>query len=124
MGLKNYHLSGLVADVWLEHARVVEKYITEKQLSPDTEVLQFRAAKPEVAEKMSGEQAYADWQLKQGGIRVPHLHYKGELYLLNKKQWNEFSGEILKEFSKKLAETKTVNFGQLMDISETMNEII
>jgi transposase len=62
--------------------------------------------------------------LKQGGIRVPHLHYKGELYLLNKKQWNEFSGEILKEFSKKLAETKTVNFGQLMDLSETMNEII
>jgi hypothetical protein len=59
----------------------------------------------------------------RGGIRAPHLHYNGEIYLLNKEQWNEFSGGIIKEFSKKLAETKNVSFNQLMELSDVMSEI-
>jgi len=32
----------------------------------------------------------------QGGRKVAHLHYKGELYLLKSKQWRDFSGVVVK----------------------------
>ena len=41
----------------------------------------------------------------RGGKRTPHLHYKGEIYLLNEKQWKDFSSKVLQDFSKKLAAT-------------------
>ncbi len=111
--------------VWMTHAEIVEKTINMNKLQSSTaKVIQHYSAKPGIAEKTSSEQAFAEWWLKYGGIKVPHLHYNGEIYLLNKKQWTEFSGEIIKDFSKKLSEAKTVNFGQLMGLSEAMNDII
>lgn len=115
-----YFKRGIPADLWNMHAKLVEKIIKNSEL----EVMQHSAIRSDVAKKISSEQEYARWYLKNGGMKAPHLHYNGEIYLLNKKQWSEFSNEILKEFSKKLAETKTVSFGQLMDLSESMNEIV
>lgn len=109
-------------DFWILHAEIVEKIINANKLRPLS--TQYHVAKLDISEKTSSEQAYAEWWLKYGGIRVPHLHYNGEIYLLNKKQWAEFSGEIIKDFSRKLSEAKTVNFGQLMELSDAVNEII
>jgi hypothetical protein len=114
-----YFKRGIPADFWNLHAKLVEKTIEKLQL----EVLQQHAIS-DVEGKIGSEQESLKWQLKNGGMKVPHLHFKGEIYLLNKKQWSEFSGEILKDFSKKLSETKTVSFGQLMDLSESINEIV
>jgi hypothetical protein len=60
----------------------------------------------------------------RGGIRVPHLHYNGEIYLLNKEQWNEFTSEIIKDFKRKLDEAQNVSFSQFMELSDLMNDFV
>ena len=56
----------------------------------------------------------------RGGLRVPHIHYKNEIYLLDKKQWQEFCKPLLKEFQEKLSKASSVSFQQLLEISEAL----
>ena len=59
-----------------------------------------------------------------GGIRVPHVHYEENVYLLTDKQWNAFSQKVIKNFQDKLSNAKGVNFEQLMKLSEAMGDIV
>lgn len=59
-----------------------------------------------------------------GGIRIAHLHFKGELYLLTREQWREFSGAAIREFRQKMKQANDVNFSQLMEISEAVNGLV
>ncbi len=112
-------------DFWIVNAVNVERFINANKIKPiSQEALHMRAASPEASEKMMGEELRVMWWWKYGGIRVPHLHFDGDIYLLNKTQWNAFSKEITKDFSKRLAEANSVNFGQLMELADTMDEII
>jgi len=61
--------------------------------------------------------------LINGGIRGPHLHHKGNVYLLNERQWGNFSQTIMKNIQEKLSRAKSVNFEQLMEISEATGNI-
>lgn len=58
-----------------------------------------------------------------GGIRIPHLHFKGELYLLNQKQWKEIAGDAIKGFQEKMRRANTVSFNQLMELAEAVNTL-
>lgn len=60
----------------------------------------------------------------RGGMRNPHLHYRGQIYLLDSELWNKFSGQIVREFSEKLAKTNSVSYNQLVELSDTMNAIV
>ena len=114
---------GKPADFWMVQAQVVGQFIKANKIKPVTqEALQVRsiAEAPEKATEISS----VPWWWKYGGMRVSHLHYGGELYLLNQEQWKAFSGGIIKEFSRKLAAANSVNFGQLMEISEAVEEVI
>jgi len=59
-----------------------------------------------------------------GGIKSPHVHYNGDIYLLKKEDWKAFSGKIIEEFRTKLASAKSINYDQLMKLSDVMQEII
>jgi hypothetical protein len=59
-----------------------------------------------------------------GGIKSPHVHYNGDIYLLKKEDWKAFSGKIIEEFRTKLANAKSINYDQLMRLSDAMQEII
>lgn len=50
----------------------------------------------------------------RGGIRVPHLHFNDKIYMLNDKQWAQFSGGIITDGKTRLAKTKKVSFEQGM----------
>ena len=55
-----------------------------------------------------------------GGIRVPHLHHGGEIYLLTSEQWKEFSNHMLSKLTQCLRDANSVSFDQLMDISSSV----
>lgn len=59
-----------------------------------------------------------------GGIKSPHVHYNGDIYLLKKEEWKAFSGKIIEDFRTKLASAKNINYDQLMRLSDVMQEII
>ncbi|MBI5042518.1 MAG: hypothetical protein HZC10_01510 [Nitrospirae bacterium] len=42
------------------------------------------------------------------GIRIPPLHFRGDIYLLSEEQWKGFSGKVVKDFQAKLAKVNTV----------------
>lgn len=128
---------GVPKDFWSAQLKNVEKYViankeqlkkveisTRAGLSPNV----ICSAGPEAATKASGEtKAAAAVQLPEwinGGMRTPHLHYNGDIYILTKEQWKQFSSQILKDFSKKLAETSTISFEQLMELSDTVNSVV
>lgn len=128
---------GVPKDFWSAQLKNVEKYVTANKEQLKKVEVSTRAGLspsvicsvgPEVATKASGEsKAIAAIQLPEwinGGMRTPHLHYNGEIYILTKEQWKQFSGQILKEFSKKLADTSTISFEQLMELSDTVNSVI
>lgn len=59
-----------------------------------------------------------------GTMKAAHLHYKGNIYVLQPEQWAKFTGPILEKLKVKLNAAKTVNFGKMMDLSEAINEIV
>jgi hypothetical protein len=129
-------IDGKPRDFWANELKYVEKYVTANQGQLRKIDINARAGFPSgvicssgpAAAKESGEpKAMATIQLPEwvdGGMRVPHLHYNGDIYVLTKEQWKQFSGQILKGFSKKLADTSTVSFEQLMELSDTMGSIV
>ena len=59
-----------------------------------------------------------------GGIKSPHVHYNGDIYILKNEDWKAFSGKIIEDFRTKLASAKSINYDQLMKLSDVMQEII
>jgi len=58
-----------------------------------------------------------------GGIRFAHLHFKGDVYKLNDKQWSEFSTQVIKNFQDKLSKVKAISFEKVMEISEGIDNL-
>lgn len=58
-----------------------------------------------------------------GGIPAAHIHYKGQIYLLNTKQWKAFSNGLMTEFQAKMSKTKTVSFDQLQNFSAAVDSL-
>jgi hypothetical protein len=58
------------------------------------------------------------WDPTRGGMRNPHLHYAGEIYILNESQWADFSKSAMSALSAKLGGAQKVTFENVMQISE------
>jgi hypothetical protein len=96
----------------LPYSELVENIVTQKQVESYSSKVSSKDTTPTESATI------------RGGIRVPHLHYNGEIYLLNKEQWNEFTSEIIKDFKRKLDEAQNVSFSQFMELSDLMNDFV
>jgi hypothetical protein len=56
----------------------------------------------------------------RGGLKIAHIHFKDEIYLLNEKQWQAFCQPLMKEFQAKLAKASAVTFDQLSEINQAL----
>jgi hypothetical protein len=48
-------------------------------------------------------------------MKLPHLHYGDNIYLLSDRQWADFSSKVLTEIKAKLGATQKVTFEQLAE---------
>jgi hypothetical protein len=53
-------------------------------------------------------------------MRMPHLHYAGEIYILNESQWADFSKSAVAALGEKLGRAQKVAFENVMQLSEGM----
>jgi hypothetical protein len=104
-------------DFWLAYSDQVAQFAREEKLMP---VATISAS----GKQLRSTEMVGDIEEIYGGMRVPHLHYQGKVFVLNAEQWNRFSGEIIKDFSKKLAKSKTVSFEQFLELADTMGGVI
>lgn len=117
---------GIPAPIWLKSMDLIGKTIEEYKLKP-VPIESLMAENPFTPRNIvSGEQEKArlrPWQWP-GGIRIAHLHYRGDVYLLNESQWKNFSVSVIRDFQNKLANVKTVGFEQVMEISEAVDGVV
>jgi hypothetical protein len=127
--LPPWWLRGIPADLWLQHGRIVEGFIKEQKLKPvDPKFLvtklEVLAAQPQaVATATATAKARLNPIDIRGGIRIAHLHFQNNVYLLDAAQWKAFSGKVLEQFSAKLSNASTVSFDQLLDLSDAVDSI-
>ncbi len=95
-------------DIWIRNEKLAGELIAKYKLQP------YAAA--------ARNKAMYDPDIR-GGIRMAHLHAKGNIYLVEEKAWNEFSGRVIRDFRAKLENAQSVNFEQLMDISDAMEGV-
>jgi hypothetical protein len=103
-------LPGIPPEVYIRNLEQIRNFIAAEKLTP-VAAAQLRGAERE-------------WHSPWGGMRMPHLHLEGDLYLLNTEQWQRFSGALLKSVREKLAVAKTVSFDQAMEISEAVEALV
>ena len=125
---------GIPADIWYEYERDVGEFIERNKLKAapleslaheaTMETGQTAMRTHETAMKTSQPAINIKYIIDiRGGRRGPHLHYKGQIYLLNAEQWKMFSGGIIQKFSKKLSKANAVNFEQFMDLGESVSAV-
>lgn len=129
VNVPHWWLRGRPADLWLQHSRIVERFIKEAKLTPVDQ--KFLVTKLEVLagqpQAVATATATARGKLLpidiRGGIRIAHLHFRNDIYLLDAAQWKAFSGKVIGEFSAKLSKASTVSFDQLLDLSDAVDTI-
>jgi hypothetical protein len=110
-------------DFWVTNLETIANFIARNEIpAMEKEHLIMDDPIP-----LSPESAAETSRLKRpsfpGGLKCPHLHSKGDIYLLTEEQWNEFKKEIVPEFEKKLRNAKSVNYTELMQLSEVISGI-
>jgi hypothetical protein len=121
--------NGGMKDFWISNHKVVEQFITSQKLQPATEYLIGRKKLLKNSKNLSKKMVK---KIKKrmtfdpsiyGGIRVAHLHFKDGIYILNENQWKEFSNQIMENYRSKLAKVNTISFDNLMDLSDSIEQL-
>jgi hypothetical protein len=111
-------------DFWIRREGMIGDFIKRNKLVP-TDMSGFEymgmGATTEVTQKK------ATLPIRRppfpGGMLGPHLHFKGDVYVLDEKQWQVFSGVVVKDLGTKLAKMAALPFDQLRDTAEHIDKI-
>lgn len=127
---------GRPADIWLSHSALVESVIKKFKLKAlavesypsmpamDTGMLDETAMMATKAKAVSAVPAKLRWPRPfPGGLRIPHMHFGADVYLLNQEQWKDFSTAVLRDVSKRIASAKEVSFEQTVELAEAVNAL-
>lgn len=109
---------GIPAEFWIKNIDIVRNFIEKNQLKPLNQEELIRIDRAE----RTTEIRYLE--MKEGGMRSPHLHYKGERYLLNPDQWRSFTRPIVAGFAERLAAAEHINFDSLLEVDSALNKIV
>jgi hypothetical protein len=106
-------------DFWVSQVNVIEQFMKSagKELT-QINVVEHNAVKQE--SKAAAGKAIL-WDPTRGGMRMPHIHYAGEIYILNEKQWDEFSKLALHALADKMGRMQKVPFENVMQIAEAIS---
>jgi hypothetical protein len=58
-----------------------------------------------------------------GGRRFAHLHHRGDIYKLNREQWQSFTARIKDDFIKRLSSANSISVQQIQDLSDAIDAI-
>jgi hypothetical protein len=114
-------------EFWLDNKALIQNIVKEYKLKP-VDRRYFPTEMPvnlqvEVRETKARKQ-WEDKRLWPGGIRIAHVHLNGEIYMFEKEHWNKLVTAKVNEFKEKLANVQTVNFEQMMKLSEGFDAIV
>lgn len=110
-------------DFWIRREGMIGEFVQKNKLKPiDTspyEIGELAGAVEARAEKAALPVRRPSFP---GGMRVPHLHFKGDVFVLSEQQWHTFSGGVIKDLNEKLAKASVLSFDQVRDIAEGIDK--
>jgi hypothetical protein len=110
--------NGIWADFWVTNEKQIGKFINKNKLTP---VARSTAA---FSIGRTKKLDIDDVGPIDGGMKVPHFHYRGDVYLLKPKQWREFSGAVVDDLRKRLADADQGSFDELLDLTNAAGSIM
>lgn len=119
---------GRPADFWLTNLEAIKGAIEQYKLTPVPREHLMQMGGVEQVRAMADERAQATLVFPRpdfpGGLKIPHFHFKGDVYLLDEKQWRDFSAKVIKDFQTRLDRVNTVSFEQVMELSEVVHGLV
>ncbi len=111
-------------DFWIRREGMIGEFVQKNRLKPiDTSPYEIEALAGAAVEAREEKAALPVRRPPfPGGMRVPHLHFKGGVYVLNEQQWHAFSGGVVKDLNEKLAKAAALSFDQVRDIAEGIDK--
>jgi hypothetical protein len=111
-------------DFWFKREDMIGRFIANNKLKAFNTApyaMDLAGEAPAAAKK---EKAFVIRRIPfPGGMKGPHLHFKGEVFVLNAEQWQSFTGEIMKDLQTKLSKARAVSFEQVRELSEAIDKI-
>ncbi len=98
---------------WVKAAKVIGEFVKANKLAPVTITVAGQVAAPK---------RMIDLGIR-GGIKVSHVHFNDNIYLLNDEQWAKFSGNLIADASAKLAKVKKIGFDQALVLGTVTQEM-
>jgi hypothetical protein len=112
---------GKWANIWAAELPVVEKFVRENmdKLQKWQQAAEIPIAQAEVVARVTGPtRTTLLWHNPYGGMKLPHVHYAGDMYVLTESQWTELSKSVMGNIADKLRGAGRVPFDQVMGLSE------
>lgn len=109
-------------DFWVSQAALVGRFF-ETHAKELTKVHVADRAHALGAEKEAAPRAAARallWDPTRGGMRMPHLHWAGEIYALNEAQWAELSKGAVSALAERMGKAQRVGFESVMQLSDAV----
>lgn len=121
--LLHWH-AGVPQDVLILNAKEIGEFLRKCKIQPYSEHQLSEHLGIKTALKPSPDPwAQHPYYSIRGGMKIPHLHFADQLYLLTEEQWKDFSGMMLAKIRDKLAKTNAVSFDQLMDLASAAGKL-
>jgi len=132
----DWRIRGIPSDIWVRFADPIGQLITKSKLTPvdsrhlvtANQVAYALAGQAAVMASTSAETTKAKQSATEtfdirGGMKAPHVHYKGGIYMLNDAQWKSFTTLVINDFKSKLDSAGAISFDRALDISETASKM-
>jgi len=120
---------GRPAEIWISKIDIIEKLIKQNKLKP-LDMIHYpvmdpgaEMAAPTTAAK-SAKKLVFDPRPFPGGLRQPHIHFGTDIYILNRKQWQDFSSKVMADLRANLEAAGTVGFEQLVEMEEIVGSMM
>ena len=121
---KAWEIFGGKRAFFLKYADVIGAVINDFKLEPIN--AQLLNPMKMTAEMKKSENAQLMLYLDpgtHGGKRFAHLHYRGDIYMLNHEQWTSFTTRIQNDFVNRLKTAKAISVEQIQDLSDALDPI-
>jgi hypothetical protein len=118
---------GRPAELWLSYRSLISGFIKKNKLSPlPPEAYPYfplagAAGTPNLAAESEAtlKSLRVRWPIPfPGGMRVPHVHFDHDVYLMEPEQWNDFSNAIVKDISHRLADVSQLSFDSALQAGQ------
>jgi len=112
-------LHGIPNPMWIRNVELIGNFIDKNKLVPMADHNLMPVKRMEKAGLAANQLSlhYVPWWWF-GGIKVAHLHFNGEVYILNDAQWKNFSKDLMHGMKTRIDNAGTIPFESSLEMAQ------